>query len=98
MILGKSAARIGATVDRAAANAAAGHEHGLTGRPMIATGVFVDLGSAAEITGPIHQRFLQKASIAQVFDQGGNSPVRVRQPAAFEDGKIVLVRVPAAYA
>ena len=42
---------------------------------MVAAGVAVDLGSAAEFAGRHHQGVLEHSSLSQVFDQHANGPV-----------------------
>ena len=93
---GNAPGRVRRPVGPPAADAAAGHDHRLALRPVVAAGVLVDLRRAAEVAGPVDQRLVQQPAVLQVFEQGGERPVGVRQAAVLERGEVVLVRVPAA--
>ena len=51
---------VGAAVDLAATDPAACHQYGLTWRPVVAAGVFVDLGRAAELGDEADERRFEK--------------------------------------
>src|SRR5437879_2317369 len=82
MVVGEGATGIGRAVNLASPNAASGHQNRLAGRPVISASIFVDLGGAAKIPGPIDQGFLKQASVIQVLEQRGDGLVGMRQAAA----------------
>ena len=63
---------------------------------MVAAGIAIDLGRTAEVTGPEDDSFIEQSAFVEIFDQGRNCPIRLRQAAISECAEVILVRVPAA--
>ena len=83
-------------MDPPAADAASGHQHRLARRPVVAAGVLVDFRSAAEVAGPVDQRFPQEPALLEVLDERRDRLVGLRESTLLERGEVLLVGVPAA--
>ena len=82
-------------VNLAAADAAAGEEHGVAVRPVLAAAVAArDLRRSAELGGHHHQRLVQLAALVQVGHQGVEGPIERRHQVVLVGGEVVPVRVP----
>jgi tetratricopeptide (TPR) repeat protein/Zn-dependent protease with chaperone function len=77
-----------------AAYARPGQEHCHGRAPVVAPGVLVDLGRAAELARQHDQRRLQQAALRKVVEQARHGPVQVRQQIVLQVHKIPAVRVP----
>src|SRR3954470_774156 len=73
--------------------------------PMIASGAgysaaawVADLGFASHFAGHHQQRGIEQSAVGEIFDQGGEAAVKLRQQILLEAGKVVAVRVPASAA
>src|SRR5207302_63109 len=73
-----AALRVGSAVYQAAAHAGAREESGVTGRPVIASGLR-DLWRPAELADQYHQRAVEPSAHLQVFQQCGEGLIQVRQ-------------------
>ena len=63
----------------AALHSGTGEEHGGSLSPMIASCVFINLGSATEFAHHHDERFLQRPALMQVVDQRTQAPVEIGQ-------------------
>ena len=78
----------------AAADAAAGQHGGESVGPMIATGLGVDDGRAAELAHADDERFLQHAALLQIGDQTRKPRIELRRE-GLHLVEVVAVRIPA---
>ena len=94
-VLGVTGRLVGRADHLAGAHAAAGQEGEIHRRPVVAAGVLVDLGRAAELAPDDHRDVLVQAAEMQVFDQRREGHVELgnTRPAGSE---VLAVRVPAA--
>ena len=90
IVLGIGRRGIRGPVDEPALQAAAGHEQGVTLRPVVAAGVLVDLRSAAELARPDDQRLVEQAARLEVLDQGRQGLFGGRQEPLAEELKLSL--------
>ena len=71
VLVGLGAGGVGGAVNGAALEAAAGEEDGEDAGPMVAAGVFVDLGGAAELRGDHDEGGIEETAAVEVADEGG---------------------------
>src|SRR5215467_13804765 len=60
---------VGGAIERAALDAAAGHENGETVGPVIAPAIRIDLRRAPHLAQHDHQRLVEQAALLQVLQQ-----------------------------
>src|SRR5207247_8034962 len=94
MVGGVGADFVGGAGGLAAADAAAGEGDGVALGPVVAAGVFVDRGGAAEVTHPDDERCIEQAALGKVVEQRGEGLLHRRGEVVLQSTKIVEVRVP----
>ena len=62
---------VGSPIDRAAPNAGPREKHRVTIRPVVASGIAVDLGRSAHLAHDNYERFIQQSPLVQVFQESG---------------------------
>src|SRR5262249_50188389 len=87
--LGLGGRGVGGAVDGAALDAAAGQDDAEDLGPVVATGVLVDLGRAAELAGDHDHGPLEQAGAVQVGDEGRERLVEGRHLAVHAGGDLV---------
>ena len=92
---GRAAELVGRADDLADLHAAAGEQGRVDPRPVVAAGVLVDLGRAAELAPDDHRDVPVQTAGVDVLDQGGDPLVEERQMLA-ELAEVAAVRVPEA--
>ena len=85
---------VGTAVHLTAADTAAGQRYREAIRVMVASGIAVDFGSAAEVAHHDDQRLIQPPALGEVFQQCRSCPVENRQHCVLQAVEVVSVRVP----
>src|SRR5437870_10526936 len=91
-------AAIAAADDAAAANAAAGDEGAVAFFPVLAAGLVVDFGGAAEFSHDEDQGFRQQAALLKIGQQRGQGLVEPGGLPVLHDLEVAVMVIPAAVA
>src|SRR5262249_42794145 len=94
-ILGVSGGLVGRAGDLAGAHTAAGQQGEIDGRPVIAAGILVDLGSAAEFAPDYNRDVFIETTEMQVFNERRKSHIELGDASA-AGSEILAVSIPAA--
>ena len=76
-----------------AGNARPGQQHRHGPRPVIASGIFVDLWRPAKFTQHHNERVVEQAALIEILDQRGQAliePLDVIAPIGFEDFRVMI--------
>src|SRR5579884_1033854 len=85
---------VGAAVNEAAFETAAGQHDGHRAGPVVAAGAGVDARCAAELAGAVDDGALQQAVVVEVMDQSRQRLVKLRQVLRTQDAEVLSVCIP----